>query len=151
MQKGRFAAFQYAPRHDSHQAAGIALPAPVGMGAHSADFRESVQLQSFARHRHQLAVLANTDEAAQLMGAAEEGAGLGQDGQRQHFVSITIAQRDHIETRVFRRDRLGQHLMNIPAHNFGGAWRRRDVGCLDNPDDPVLRDQRGQRCKIFRS
>src|SRR5579863_6452831 len=79
-------------RITSNMSAGIASPEIVGMRAHRTYLGVPRNLETFARHGHELTVLANSDVVAQFMRARSEGTRPGSSGEFDHFRRVARIQ-----------------------------------------------------------
>lgn len=92
MEEGGLASSENPPADPLSQRLGVTPPPELGAGADRADLGVAGQAHPLARHRHQLAPLAQLHVAPHAAGVRLEGAGLGQLDEGLHLGGISLAQ-----------------------------------------------------------
>src|SRR4051794_2203374 len=95
-----------------HQRPRVAAALMGRRRADGADLRVAVEQHPLPGHGDQLPAVADAEIQAELDGAGEEGAGLGDGGELQHLRDVAGAEHDRLMARRLRSPR-GDHLLDL--------------------------------------
>ena len=132
VQERRLAAQQLAPDQLQHQAPRVTPALVLGVGADAADLVQSRRGHALAGHGDQHAGIVEVAEVlAQFDRARAEGAGLGQQGQRQGLPGMACVERDRVQRFVLlRHDAAPDHAVHRRFGLDAPAHRRRAGPCV---------------------